>query len=124
MSEQLEHEQVCRYISNNYPDILFTTDLSGIYLHPTTAKKIKHLKSCRGFPDIFILQPNKNFKVLFIELKKTGEKIFKKDGSYKTEHLQEQSQVIQRLNNLGYLATFCIGFDSAIETIDIYLSMI
>ncbi len=124
MSEYTEHLQVCNHISTYYPSILFTTDLSGVKLNMGTAIKIKNLKSCRGFPDIFILQPNQNFKGLFIELKKSGEKIFKKDGSFKSEHLQEQSEVIKKLNNLGYLATFCIGFDSAIEVINNYLNMI
>jgi len=123
MSEYQEHLQICNYLSTYYHNVLFTTDLSGVKLSMGTAKKVKNLKSCRGFPDLFILQPNKNFKGLFIELKRSGEKLFKKDGSYKSEHLQEQSEVIKRLNDLGYLATFCIGSDSAIDVIDNYLKL-
>ena len=124
MSEYTEHLQICNYLATHYSNVLFTTDLSGVKLNMGTAIKVKNLKSCRGFPDIFILQPNKNFKGLFIELKKSGQKIFKKDGSFKSEHLQEQSEVIKRLNDLGYLATFCIGSDNAIEVIDSYLSLL
>lgn len=123
MSEYQEHLQICNYLSTYYPNVLFTTDLSGVKLSMGTAKKVKNLKSCRGFPDLFILQPNRNFKGLFIELKRTGEKLFKKDGSYKSDHLQEQSEAIKRLNDLGYLATFCIGSDSAIDIIDNYLKL-
>lgn len=124
MSEYTEHLQICNYLATYYPNVLFTTDLSGVKLNMGVAIKVKNLKSCRGFPDIFVLQPNKNFKGLFIELKKSGQKLFKKDGSYKSEHLQEQSEVIKRLNDLGYLATFCIGYDNAIEVINNYLNMI
>ena len=69
---------------------------------------------------------------LFLELKKDGETLFpgpraKKrflslDGKeYKTEHFQEQADVLYKLREAGYAAEFAIGFDVAIELIDEYL---
>lgn len=69
---------------------------------------------------------------LFIELKKDGEKLLAGpraknrflsiDGKeYKTEHLKEQADVIYKLNQRGYIASFAVGFEEAKKIIDDYL---
>lgn len=60
---------------------------------------------------------------LMIELKKTGEKIVKKDGTYKTDHLKEQAEVLSKLQAQGYYAVFAIGFEQAKNIICQYMKM-
>lgn len=121
MSEKSEHLAVCNYIRYQYPNVLFNTDLSGIKMTMGQAIQTKSLRSGKGFPDIMIFEPRAGKHGLFIELKKTGEKIFKKGGEFKSEHLEEQAAMIAKLNERGYYATFCTGFDEAISIINWYL---
>lgn len=59
---------------------------------------------------------------LFIELKREGTRILKKDGvSYATSHIKDQAGVMVALNRAGYLALFAVGFDQAKQIIDEYL---
>ena len=60
---------------------------------------------------------------LFIELKKNGTRLRKKDGSWASEHLEEQAKVLQGLRERGYKAEFAVGFDEAKNLIDNYLGV-
>jgi len=123
MSEKTLHTSVCDYIRLQYPNVLFNSDMAGsMKLTIGQAVQIKKLRSSRGFPDIVIYEPRFNFHGLFLELKKQGEVIYKKDGlTLKTPHLAEQCETINRLNQLGYCAYFAIGFDEAKHYLDQYL---
>lgn len=121
MSEKSEHLAVCNYIRYQYPDVLFNTDLSGVKMSIGQATQIKPLRSGKGYPDIMIFESREEKHGLFIELKRTGEKIFNKAGQLKTEHLEEQAEMIKKLNERGYYATFCVGANEAINVIDWYL---
>jgi hypothetical protein len=123
MSEYLEHKQVCQYILFQHPDAIFFSDLSGIKMSIGLAVKIKSLKSSRAIPDLFIAEPRGIYNGLFIEMKKTGEKIFKKDLiTPVNDHVAEQMQMLQRLREKGYYAKFAIGFNDAIDIINYYFS--
>jgi hypothetical protein len=122
--------QVTHYLQWKYPHVRFHHDFgSGVKLTVGQAKKQKALNPYKGYPDIFILAPAKNYSGLFIkhysglfiEIKKEGEKIFKKDGkTYKSEHLESQAEYIDYLNENGFYATFGIGFDEIRKIIDDY----
>jgi hypothetical protein len=58
---------------------------------------------------------------LFIELKKEGTKLKKKDGTWANSHIAEQAETLMKLRSEGYEATFAVGFDEAKEIIDNYL---
>ena len=122
LKEENLHLAVCNYIRMQYPDVLFNSDMSGVKLTMGQAIKAKRLRSCKGFPDLVIYEPRGEHKGLFIELKREGEKICKKDGELKSEHLKEQWAVMQRLIEKGYYCVFAIGFDNARYWIDSYLS--
>ena len=123
MSEEQIQRQICNYISTFYPDIIFLSDLSGIKLSMYQAKKIRDLKSCRGIPDLLILEPRNNYHGLLIEIKKDGVRVLKKDGKVpKNDHLQEQWKVVNNLRLKGYYATFCIGYAHTKKIIDDYLN--
>jgi hypothetical protein len=117
-----EQKSICQYLSLQYPDVIFASDLSGIRLPQGLANKVKSLKCNRGIPDLFIYEPRKGYFGLAIELKATGVTVYKQDGNLKTDnHLQEQEEMLYRLSKKGYLALFCLGFDNAKLIIDSYL---
>jgi hypothetical protein len=113
---------VCNYLRYQYPDVIFTCDLSsGMKLSIGQAVKAKKMKSSRGLPDMMIFEPNKNYNGLFLELKSKSP--FKKSGELlQDEHLQEQVSILQRLTSNGYRAVFATGFDEAKKIIDQYLN--
>ena len=77
-------------------------------------------KSGFKIPDLLILEPNKEFAGLMIELK--IESPYKLNGQIKTnEHLKGQAKSINILNGKGYYACFIWDFESAKNLIDKYL---
>lgn len=130
MSEQIEHIKLCQYIKQTYPDVIFLSDMSGINLTMSHSTKnwgkihqMKQMRSSNGIPDLIVLAPRNGYHGLCIELKKTGEKIYKKDGiTLKDAHLQEQWEVLCKLEDCGYYAKFAIGFENAKELVDYYFS--
>lgn len=125
MTEKQTHLMVCQYIRSQYKDIRFHSDYgSGIKLTMGQATVQKHQQSHKGFPDLFIIKPRGNYAGLFIELKRDGEKIFKKDGvTPRTDHLANQIAYLNYLNANGFYADFAIGFDKAKELIDWYMKL-
>lgn len=118
-----EQKAICEYLSLQYPDVIFASDLSGIRLPQGLANKIKSLKCKRGIPDLFIYEPRRGYYGLAIEMKATGVTIYKQDGDLRTDqHLQEQEEMLTRLSHKGYLACFCIGYEKAKVIIDEYLN--
>ena len=120
ISEANEQMLVVQYLKLQYPNVIFNADMSGIKLSIGQAMKQKRLGMPKGYPDLFIAEPYDTYNGLFIELKKSGLKLKKKDGSWINEHIEEQSEMLEKLNERGYYATFCIGFEEAKQTIDNY----
>lgn len=58
---------------------------------------------------------------LMIELKKAGTRLKKKDGTWASSHLEEQNEVLNKLQKKGYAAYFAVGFEEAKDIIDDYL---
>lgn len=121
MSEKEEHRQVCDYIRIQYPNVIFNTDASGIKLTIGQAVQMKKLRSSNGFPDITIYEPRNGYFGLFIEMKKTGETILKRNGDFKNEHVKEQFDMCVMLKDRGYYAEICFGFEHAKKIIDWYM---
>jgi hypothetical protein len=120
--EESEHLQICNYIKAQYPDVIFTSDASGVRMPIGLSVKFSKLKSGRGIPDLLILEPRGDYSGLFLEIKRTDEKIFKKDGTLRTDkHLKEQAKILDRLKHKGYATYFAIGTTRAIEIIDDYM---
>ena len=123
MTEKILHKQVCEYLRYQYPKVMFNSDLAGsLKLTIGQAVSLKSLRSNRGFPDIAIYEPRGKYHGLFIELKKDGEKLYKKDGITPfSDHIAEQQECMSELVIRGYDCYFCIGFNQAKITIDNYL---
>ncbi len=58
---------------------------------------------------------------LFLELKKDGTRLKKKNGEWATEHIAEQAKILEELRQRGYCAEFAVGLNEAKEIIDSYL---
>jgi hypothetical protein len=112
--------QVCRYLKLMYPDVLFTSDISGMKLTVGQTVTASRMRSSDKFPDLMIFEPRGIFKGLFLELKRAGEKVMTKEGRPYAGHITEQWNTLQRLQAKGYYAKFAIGLTDAITQIDNY----
>lgn len=118
---------VADYLRLQYPEVIFHSDFgSGIKLTKGQAVKQKRQNGGRrAWPDLFIVEPV--FKEdctgcygLFIELKKDGTRLKKKNGEWASDHIAEQAEMLERLEFRGYRAMFAVGFDDAKKIIDLY----
>ena len=69
----------------------------------------------------YSLVETKTLGGLYLEIKKDGEKLTKKDGSWRTPHIAEQAEALEKLRAKGYRAEFGVGFDRCKKIIDEYL---
>lgn len=114
---------ISTYCRLQYPNIIFHFDLAGLNLSRAQAGMTKAIQGKRGFPDLFLAEPRKQYHGMFLELKRVGEKVFLKNGSVsKIEHIQEQYKMLTNLRARGFYAQFAIGFDDAKKQIDEYLN--
>ena len=129
MTEAELQEQVADYLRLQYPSVLFHSDFgSGTKLSWAQARRQKRQNGGRrAWPDLFVAELiddgfSKLHGGLFIELKKAGTRIFKKDGTLVADqHIREQLDVLEQLRKRGYMAEFACGFDEAKKIIDEYL---
>lgn len=121
MKESELHNSVCDYIRLQYPKVLFVSDSSGIRLTIGQAIRMKKLRKCNAWPDLFIAEPVTIYHGLFIEIKIEGTNLHKKNGDWATEHIYEQNEVLKLLHTKGYYTNFGIGFSHIKQLIDNYL---
>ena len=79
MTEEQIHIAICDYIKQKYPRVIFTSENSGLRVFWKQAKTLKRMRSCAGLPDIMIFEPRKQKAGMFLEVKKEGTKIYKRD---------------------------------------------
>ena len=124
-TEEKIHNNICMYLDLKYPNAMYITDLSGIKLtigQSVKAKKQRHKKY--KVLDITILEQNIKYHGLIIEVKKSVDEVFTKDGKMRnSKHIKEQQRSIEHLNSRGYLATFATGFDNAVKIIEEYFKI-
>lgn len=116
---------VCNYIRLKYPNVVFFCDLSsGMKLAIHVAARNKKMKSENGIPDLFIARKKPPYNGLFLELKKEGYKIFKKDGKTPVnEHIEQQMKVHDKLRLEGFRVEFGIGLADCIHRIHDYMNL-
>jgi hypothetical protein len=121
-SESKIQLRACDYLKQNYPDAVFTFDAGGFALPIGYAMKVKRMRSGNGIPDLIIFNPNFDgtWHGLMIEIKKDDTKIMTKKGTFASDHLKEQADMLLRLEELGYKTLFACGYDEVIEIIDDY----
>lgn len=131
MTEKQLYEQVARYVQSIYPIVIYHFDFGAdLKLSMGLAKRQKRLQGRRGYPDLFIAEPRTikkgsdkyAYNGLFIELKREGTRIYKKNGELvSNEHIQEQARMLEELRRRDYMAEFACGFDETKKIIDGYL---
>jgi hypothetical protein len=122
MTESQVHTAICKYLQTQYPKVLFTSEQSGLKVTKNQAVQLKKTRSCSGLPDIMIFEPRHNYHGLFLEVKKEGTIIYRKDGDLTANsHIRKQEEILHQLNSKGYMAEFVVGFDEAKVLIDYYL---
>jgi hypothetical protein len=106
---------ITKHLLQEYPGVDFFNDwASGAYL--TKGQNLARLgiQPNAGWADLFIPYPSRGYHGLFVELKREGVKIYRRDGKMVTnDQIQLEAQFITRMNKLGYLARFAIGYDKA-----------
>lgn len=116
----------CRYLKKFYSDVDFISDFAaGLHMTINQAKKRKAMNSGRGMTDLIVLKPSRGYKALLIDFKKEGTSIYVTKGPRKgelvaDEHIREQAAFMERMNKLGYLARFCVGYEQFTKLADWY----
>tara|TARA_R110002020_G_scaffold183360_5_gene379653 strand:- start:707 stop:1057 length:351 start_codon:yes stop_codon:yes gene_type:complete len=101
---------VVKYIQ--YNKLLFCASAGGVRVSSMyQAKLMKATGYVKGFPDVFIYEPNKKYYGLAIELKVKG--------NYATA---EQKKWLEQLNKKGYYAICLNNLDEVIDVINKYLN--
>ena len=131
MREHDIYRLIAQYLQVKYPDVIYRFDLAAdLKLTIGQARKHKTLHPHRGYPDLFIaeIRPhwgdisfNTEYHGLYLEIKKDGTRLKKKNGEWATPHIAEQAEMLEKLEKRGYWAEFAVGIDEALEIIDEYL---
>lgn len=114
-------EKVAEYIAKEYPNALFDGNSKNFKLNKRQGALAKRMGKRKGYPDLFIAAARHGHHGLYIELKREGERLKKKDGDWADEHVAEQAKVHEQLRAEGYWADFVIGYEPAKKIIDWYL---
>ena len=109
-SEANQQEIVIKYLRLAYPNALYCASAGGMRTSYLQAIKMKRTGYVKGFPDLFIYEPNQDYHGLAIEMKK-------EKGSVASP---EQKSWQEQLRNRGYASYICKGSEEAIKTIDEY----
>lgn len=121
--EETLQTAVSTYLKLQHPNIVFTSESSGIRVPMWTAVQMKNQRSNHKLPDLIVLEPRKGYHGLIMELKKDRKELYLKDGGLrKLEHIQEQNKTLELLSEKGYRATFACGIDECLTIIKEYLS--
>lgn len=128
MSENDLYEALARYVRLSHPDALFHFDLSGMWTPSHKARNLYGRLNARSWPDFQLCAPammpgtTNIYYGLFLELKKDGTRLRKRNGEWASEHLAEQAMMLSRLHDAGYCAVFAVGLDEAIAAVDSYMA--
>lgn len=114
------HISICDFIKTQYPDVIFSSEPSGLRLPIGQAKKLARMRSGSKLLDIWIPEPRGPYHGLFFEVK--AESPFQKNGSlYSDKHLAEQAKMIERLKKKGYQAMFVWSVEQGVIEMNKYM---
>ena len=121
--EEKLHGSICDYLKIQYPKVFFISEQSGLRVSIGLRAKLKRTRSNHTHLDLYILHPSKDESKHGLVLELKAKPVKKKNGElFKSEHLAEQQDTINKLNKLGYVASFATSFQEAKTLIDNYLN--
>lgn len=129
MSETTIYKNIAFYMKTCWPDVLYRFDFAaGTKLSKKQAVEHKNLQKDRGFCDFVIFKKidvadKLQYCGLALEIKKSGERIYKVSGEFANEHIREQAKCLEVLKSEGWMAHFAIGLNECIDRIENYLLM-
>lgn len=127
MTEAAIYEALARYINLQYPGLVYHFDGSGINNPSKYSRAMYSRLNGRAYPDLFVAATMLRsgavsaYHGLFIEIKREGTRLVKRDGTWADKHMEEQAAMLDALNREGYAAVFGVGLDQCIEIIDAYM---
>lgn len=94
------------------PTPLYSATVGGVRLAIHTAKKMKEAGYSKGVPDMLVYEPRGMYAGLAIEVK-----------TEKGRASDEQKEWIRNLNNRGWRAEICKGFEECADVICEYFDL-
>lgn len=128
-SENALYEQIAQYMNLKYPEVLYRFDLGGMWTPSHKARNLYGRLNRRAWPDLFVAKSTMFAGTtspcagLFLELKKQGTRLKKRDGQWASDHIAEQAAVLDGLRSEGYYAEFATGLDEVIQYLNSYLGL-
>lgn len=107
-----EHDiqcEVVRRVKEHSPDIMFCATVGGVRLSMNQAKRMKAAGYLAGIPDLLFFEPRGEHVGLAIELKAKRGRVS-----------AAQKQAIHQLNERGWRAVVCTGFDECVAVLRDY----
>jgi hypothetical protein len=104
---------LCTYIQFTYPKVRYCASLGGIRTSMKQAILAKKTGYVKGFPDMAILHPNKEYSGLFLEIK----------ADKKGYASKEQKEWVEDLNKVGYFAKVVKGLEECMDVLDWYMKI-
>tara|TARA_R110002020_G_C15802489_1_gene731302 strand:+ start:105 stop:443 length:339 start_codon:yes stop_codon:yes gene_type:complete len=112
MKEYQLQKALIKWINLKYPKLLYCASAGGMRTSFTQAKRMKATGYVKGFPDLFVYESKGNFHGLAIEIK-----ILKGRPSI------SQLEWIDKLEQRGYYAKVCKGFEQCKSIIELYMKL-
>ena len=120
--EKILHRKLCSYLKENYPEVYFFSDPSGLRVTPGLRIQLQQTHSAHPQLDLVILEPSLQYKALVLELK--AESPYKKNGELlKSDHLEKQLKTMNFLKSKGYHCLFAWTEDMARAIFNEYLGL-
>lgn len=112
-TEQITLIDWCNLNVHIYPELALIYHVpNGGKRNRTEAIRLKRAGVKKGVPDLCLPVPRSNYNGLYIEMKYRNGRTSK-----------EQKEWIKKLNEQGYKAVVCNGFEEAKATIESYIKM-
>jgi hypothetical protein len=89
------YERVARYLNTRYPQMLYHFDLAGVNNPSLYTRNLYGRLNKPGWPDLHIpaqrTYGDATFRGLFVELKREGVRLYKRNGDWSSSHIRQQA---------------------------------
>ena len=128
MTETALYENIARHLNTHCPAVRYHFDLSGVNNPSKISRSLYSRLNGRSWPDLHVavaaFAPGTTnvYYGLFLEVKKEGERLRKRNGQWVNEHVREQAATLEKLQQEGYVGQFGVGLEECIQIIDSYMA--